>query len=350
MTQTQFFDEHTLYVNSGVGREDQLTSSLNQALENAEKELKRTIPCKFKINLLINKDGDYFGFGYLRVSNPEVYWMILGKNSDGTERVVESKDPYWIPPLPLPPGEEIDLYQTNMSWGDIVMEEEKHKHPIIREELDSLMVLPGYEYDDNQYEHLKQTAVEEGKVSESVPKIGYFEISRAFSKNAKEGRTSNKLCARNVPNWIPDSVFKNIFILYATDPTKKVRVNNCKNDDTYPVISSVETKKQGRMLFVMYDPSEHDGLFALLMTRKVRIQHPNNRDLKCTLIFDHAYDNSNGGNNNNNRNRKNKDPRGKDDYITRREKRFQEKKETPGVKKEWKKYNPTSFTNSRDDI
>ena len=349
MSKVKHYDQSTLYVTSGVAREHQLLNSLKCSLADVRKELGEELECQFKVNLIVDKDGNYYGFGYIRVSNPEVYWMLLGKNPDGTERCLEYLDPNWIPPLPLSESErEIDYINTNLSWAELVAEEEKYIHPYIREELEPLMKLAGYTYNREQKEHLYQIALKEGKNIEVIPEMGYFEISRAYCHNVDINKSSNKLCARYVPDWIPEIVFKNIFRHYASDPNKQVNVHDEDNiiTDTYPLISSMQGKKQGRLVFVTYDPEEQDGLFALLMTRKVKIQHPKNKELKCTLVFDHAYDNKNKSYNNNNNNNNNKD-----DYIERRKKKLKKSDTVTNAKLTNAKVGKKAHSKySRDDL
>jgi len=380
----KYFDTHTLYVTSGVARVEQLYKSLRIAIKNGEENLyhedlekfissnnininkdlesdntvllsdqnkqiveklvqlghtppeKKCLECKIRVNLIVSKNGDYFGFGYIHVSKEEVYWMLLGKNPDGTDRVLEYLDPDWVPPLPKPKltAEEEEERFSSMKWYEIAEEEDKYIHPTIRQVLGPLMVLPGYEYDDMQYRHHQEIAKREGKDPSKVPLTGYFELSRAYARDVDPGKMHNVLCARQVPDWIPPVAFKQIFRDYASDNITQILVkgsnynnsdtdnnnndtnenenendnisdnddkndnNDNKNDDntgdsydTYPFINLIDGKKEtGRIVFITFDYNTKDAIFALLMTRKVTITHPKNPNLTCTLIFDHAYE------------------------------------------------------------
>ena len=358
-TRLKYFDTHTLYVTSGVAREEQLYIALRIAIKNGEErlynedledfifdldesdllkslgswetlmeknnlivskliELDRTPPektsleCRIRVNLIVNKNGDYYGFGYIHVSKEEVYWMLLGKNPDGTDRVLEYLDPEWLPPLPKPKlteEEEQERY-SNMKWYEIAEEEDKYVHPVIKQVLKPLMTVPGYKYDEMQYKHLQEIALEKEKDPTKVPEMGYFELSRAYARDVELGKMTNVLCARQVPEWIPSIAFKSIFKGYASDPTTKIlqkkstdqRKQQGEGDgdagrvpedvyDSYPFVSLIEGKKDGgKIVFVTFEPDTRDAIFALLMTRKVHIVHPRNSKLRCTLIFDHAYE------------------------------------------------------------
>ena len=347
MSRCQHFDVNTLYVTSGVARADQLEKCLSESIQDVLSRIKTLkefeenydssydsndndiyddenyigldseleLDPSFRTNLIVDRNGKLFGYGYIYVTSPEIYWMLLGRNPDGTERYSEYKDPDWIPPLPKEDNKDDDNHsETKLSWAEMIQEEEKYIHPTIKETLPPLMKIPGYTYDPEQYEHLRQVEIENDKIPDNVPKMGFFELSRAYVKNIEVNKCSHKLCARYVPDWIPDSEFKRIFKFYVYDKTKKVikKSNSNKNknnknsknkneDDTYPVITSIQSKNQGRIVFVMFDPTEKDGLFALLMTRKVNITHPKDPSKKCTLIFDHAYENLTNLNHDDNR-------------------------------------------------
>ncbi len=373
MSRQKHYNEHTLYVTSGVAREEQLRLSLNQAIQTAEinynyenlmdylialklnptidtelpkrdqidtiieylksenKELppKKLFPCDIKINLIVNKYGEYFGFGYIWLSNPEVYHMLLGKNPDGSDRIKEYLDPNWIPPFPAPKMTEEErshMFKT-MSWFEITIEEEKYIHPTITEYLNPLTTIPGYRYNDEQYNHLREMAVREGTEPNDVPTMGYFEVSRAYTRTVDDGKMSNVLCARQVPSWVPPQDFKEHFTYCADDSRVKIKRKISGSDnhvyDTYPFVDLIDSKDpRYKTAFVTFDPETRDAAFSLLMNRKVTM-YPDDPEKKHVLIFDHAFENSqpknnrvnhnnrdmkpvNNNNNNNNNNRDNR--------------------------------------------
>jgi hypothetical protein len=298
-------------VESGVATQEQVAECMKKAIADAEKILKVKNSCKFKVNLIVDKEGKYFGFGYIRVSNPKVYWMLLGKNPDGSERVEEKLDPNWK--MPENPNanltfDEILEKNRNKTWYDISKEEEQFVQPKIKVVLPPLVTIPGFHYDKDQIAHLKDLAredaeneneegeQEEGELTlKEVPDIGYFEISRAYASDPEPGMLKNRLCARNVPDWIPVEAFKGIFSFYVSNESKKdkatIRVGNKEITDTYPIVNYVESKNGGRIVFITFDPNTKDAIFALLMTKKTHITNPRNPKQKTTLIFMHAFDN-----------------------------------------------------------
>jgi hypothetical protein len=346
----KLFDEHTLYVVSGVAKKEQLYNALRKAIKQSEERLdnerlkeylenkndmfvesinptlslsnknkiireylsrnykkvpkKKTFECDIDVNVLIDRNGVYYGFCYVFVSNDEVYWMLLGRNPDGGERVLEYLDPEWIPPLPR---SEKEPERVITDWYEMTLEEDKYIHPTIRESLEPLLIVPGYKYDKKQLTHLQTIAIQDNEDPLEVPNMGYFEISRAYSKDVPCDKMRNVLCARRVPNWITKDMLKEIFKRYAT--TGKVTADG----DSYPLISLVEGKTDNNnIVFVTYDSESTDAIFALLMTRKIIKKHPKNPNIKAMLIFDHAFENNKrkkynnkSGNNNNNYKNKN---------------------------------------------
>ena len=279
----KYLDDSILYIDSGVAHSEQISACLKIAIKDAEKVLKKDTKCRFKINLLVNKEGEYFGYGYIWISCPEIYWMLLGKNPDGTERVEEYPDPNWKSPNVVKENNLKETNEvkhnenTNMNWIDIVEQEDAYVQPMIKKVLPPLVTFTGYEYDEDQIQHLKELQEDNNE----IPKMGYFEISRGYAIDAPPGTLRHRICARNVPNWIPLEAFKSIFSFYI------------QNKDTdYPIVNFVEAKKGGKIVFITFDPAKKDAIFTLLMTKKTVLINPKNPKQTVTLIFSHAFDNT----------------------------------------------------------
>jgi len=288
----RYNDTHTLFIDSGVATSEQVSECLKNAIYEAEKVLGYKTNCKYKVNLIVDKEGKYFGFGYIRVSDEKIYWMLLGRNPDGTERVEEYPDPDWVAPPNLNEGlteKEIEERNKTKTWAQLAEEEEAFIQPKIKKILPPLVTIPGYEYEKEQIEHLREL-----DPNAEIPKTGYFEISRAYASDPAVGVMKNRICARKVPNWIPPEAFKMIFSSYVSEESKgkkaTIRVGNKDITDTYPIVNFVDSKK-GRIVFITFDPKTNDAIFCLLMTKKTRIINPSNPQEKTTLIFTHSFDN-----------------------------------------------------------
>lgn len=304
MQNTKHYDEHILFVDCGVATTKQVSECIKQAILDAEEVLEHSTNCRFKVNLIVGKKGEYFGFGYIYVSSSEIYWMLLGRNADGTERIEEFPDPDWTPPVDCTQNKSKDDTKTKdpqgsangstqgfaqKTWIDIVEEEDAKIQPIIKRALPPLVTIPGYKYDEDQLAHLREISN-----NQDIPEMGYFEISRGYATDAPQGRIKHRLHARNVPDWITEAAFKSIFSPYTSDTKKEgtVRLGNESKTDKYPIISFLNPKHGGRIVFISFDPLTKDAIFALLMTKKLSIVCPTNTDLRATLIFTHAYDNN----------------------------------------------------------
>lgn len=308
-TKSKYMDTHTLHVESGVANERQLVEVLTKAVKDAEDYLGWENKTRFKVNLIVGKNGEYFGYGYVRISKPEVYWLLLGKNPDGSDRYEEYPDPNWTPPK-LDNSKDKNL--ESKSWAQIAEEEEAMIHPMIRKNLPPLITIPGYEYDEEQKAHLlslkKEGGDEDKKEKEGdgdnkkddnkkeIPNMGYIIISRAYASDPEDSNMlKNRICATKIPEWIPKEAFKSIFSFYTSEESRNkkgtVYLDNEKEiTETYPIVHFVDTKKVGRMAFITFDPATKDCLFALLMTKKTRLINPKNPTEKATIVFTHAYD------------------------------------------------------------
>jgi len=292
VNQKHYYNQHTLYVRSGVAYPSQLMDSLKKAIEETTIKVNKPIPCRYKVNLIVGRSGKYYGFGYIWVTNPEVYYMLIGKNPDGSERVIYEDDPNWKEPEKSLEETLDNLKCSNKSWADDLEEEEElrkqYNCPQIKKELPILMTLPGYEYDTEQLEHVKKLALSEGYKG-PIPTKGYFQISPAFVTDLDDKYCHNVLCSRNIPLWISEQDIKNIFIPYTSDSiTKYIRkIKGKKIADTYPFV----TINENRVAFITFHLETRDAQFALLMTRKVTLNNQNGESF--VLIFNHSYNTSN---------------------------------------------------------
>lgn len=290
------YDNHTLYVNSGVATKAQLTTAFHRALKDVSKTLNRPVTTAFKVNVVI-VHGNYVGYSYVRVQNPEVYNMLIGKNPDGTERVEYIDDPNWQPPAKASVIEDEIDFETfmsaptnNKSWAELMDEEEEMKPAKIRQLLPPLMKLPSYQYDQEQIKHVTKLLEEQhhglSETKVTVPTHGHFEVSRAYVSPVDDRFAPNILCSRNIPAWITENDLKVAFSPYASDITTKHRrkVNGRFISEAYPYV----TINNGRVAFVTFDPVGHDAQFALLMTRKLELTS-HDRQTSVQLVFNHAF-------------------------------------------------------------
>jgi len=276
----KYYNPHILYVSTGIAFPWQLSQSIKQAIKDASIRLQREIETRFKINIIIDHSGKNYGYGYIWFTNPEVCYMLCGKNPDGSERCEYIDDTDWVPPSEPRPNrtlEEVLEHIKGKSWAEITDEEDeierRYTCPKKKIELPPLMVLPPYDYTPEQLK----------LIQDSNETVGYFKVSPAYVKDVEDIYYPNILCGRNIPNWITEEDLKDIFIPYTTNSSFKIKrkINGIYFYDTYPFVTI--TKK---IAFITFDTNTHDASFALLMCRKIEIEKNNQ---KCLIIFNHSY-------------------------------------------------------------
>lgn len=294
-----YYNPHIIYVNTGVATTEQLINSIKLSLKNVSVDLKRQVTTKFKVNIIVDRSGKNYGYGYVWFTNTEVYYMLIGKNPDGSERVEWREDLNWVPPVeprPIRSLEEELAKNKGKSWCDIIEEEEeeeaKYTRPVKKVILPPLMVLPDYQLDDNQKEiyRIQQEALarQNGTWKEDlkieVPDYLKFEVGPARVGEVDDKFVHNILCGRNIPIWISEKDLKDVFSPYASDTKTKVKrkVNGETVMDTYPFV----TINNKRIAFITYDPKTRDAQFALMMTRKFDFTKG---DKTCMLIFNQSF-------------------------------------------------------------
>jgi hypothetical protein len=343
--EVRYYNNHIIHVNCGVARQEQLSSDIRRAVKVASDTLGRAIETSFKINIIIDRSGRRYGYGYVWFTNPEVYYMLLGKNPDGSENVQYREDPNWVPPPDAPSPRSLDDEMTTFhgrSWVDIMEEEERYTRPLIKIQLPPLMTLSAYQLDsqqkaiwrpyfegeilfDNKNDFTKELHQElmaalpttplltllkaKDVASELQQKIrtimidkahahGYtfdgtsvippdwekFKVAAAHVEESEPDVSHHILCGRYIPTWITEKSLKAIFTPYATDSVTATRrkVNGEVIADTYPFV----TINNKRIAFVTFDSRTRDAQFALLMTRKLELSHGSD---KVAVVFNQSY-------------------------------------------------------------
>lgn len=146
-TGCQLFNKHTLNLRTtGLSREE-VSGAIQTLLASIKKDHNLTTPVY--LNYVNRFDRDtrsvvHSGVCYLYIKDPRVFYMILGQNPDGTDRVETKPDPDWVPPKEE--EEEIKVsfdFNSGMGWGDMMVElekaESKKEAPLIRIQLPSLV-------------------------------------------------------------------------------------------------------------------------------------------------------------------------------------------------------------------
>ena len=310
----KYYDTHTLSINSAVATNEQLVASVNSSFKAYCTKYKKSLDCTYQINWVTDKFGKPLGFGYLWLSNPEVYYMLLGQNPDGTERMEYQKDPKWQAPEKPLDDALAEVQHTSTSWADWADDddaiEQQYICPTIKKQLPPLMTLPKFAYTASQklaVKQLQEAAKEDTLTPEegclTDPNNGTFLIKAARVKDVEEKYKHNMLFCGDVPSSVKAEDLKRMFTQYVSD-TKAVCVSRtCSNDpkrgdvrkpnkspiyESYPIVSINDNHGTGRrMAFITFDHHTKDAQFALLMTK--RTIYPLDRNRSAIMYFSHCY-------------------------------------------------------------
>ena len=244
----------TLYITTGVAHAHQIKALLDESIEKAKsmpEVFGADFECSAVLNLVRRFDGNYMGYGFGDVTNPKLYYALIGCNVDGSDRAELVDDPNWKPP---------SFKKDETSWAD----QEDDGPPIppkIRKELPPLIQLEKYEYDEQQKEHLQTTETH-----------GYISISPAFiTPGVNTEYDDCSLYVSEVPTIDYDFLYE-LFARYAryTHPSEdnryypRINIRKCipRNDQ------KVEGKT-GIFAIIEY-AHPYDASFALCMLQKIR--------------------------------------------------------------------------------
>lgn len=313
MSADYFSDTHTLYVKCDCATAEQIRRSFSEALTTYQATTGTKLECRFKVNLVEDRNGTSFKIAFVFVTNSSVYYMLLGKNPDGSDRIEYRDDPSWSPPTD---GDVNDagwstisppVFKPGMSWADETEAEEEYQRQVEAEKqryicpkipvtLEPLMVLPPYRLTPQQIETKRQKICEEnyGKPDfdpsrVDIPELAYFSVSAAIAKPVEHKYMPNILKCKNVPDWVTKDDLKVQFAPYVSDAeTPQERsIKGRRIEETYPFVNI----NDDRVAFIIFDPSTNDAYFALHMMKKTIITKTMGDGSRnsVTLIFGHSF-------------------------------------------------------------
>jgi hypothetical protein len=291
----RFVNDGVIYFECGAADSDQIDKLLRYCLKETSVALNRDVKSDFLINLVTARNGYKMGHAFIWIENPVFFYVLIGKNPDGTDRVLWRDDPNWVCPEREEKEERTDFDDKNKSWFDIDeedrIEENKYKCPQIAEHLPPLIKMPSFEFSEKQRVELlnmmklknKKNGINAEIKIEEVPIICTFKPEAAYVPPLTEGASSNKLMALNVPTWVSEEMIKNVFSRYAHNNQIKRRrpYNRSYIEDTFPYVTI--TPKQ--VVYIEFDNNSNDAAFARMLHRQL---HFNKGDQKASLVFEHV--------------------------------------------------------------
>ena len=221
---------------------DEIVNLFKTQIKNLEKNLRTKFPCEYEFVQADDVNGNPLRFGYLWISNKEVYNMCKGLNPNGTERIKEIKNNS-SPKLlekklrefmlkPVKPG---DL------WADIQEEEDK----IIE-----------------MYSGTKKVKLDKLiDLDKWMEKYTNFVITPYVMK-----KVNKVLIAHNIPEFVTEKMIKDVFSKF----TNKFKV------------IFIDTQKFRICKVIFANP--YECCASLEMRRKVKLTDRTGKQ-SCVLIF-----------------------------------------------------------------
>jgi hypothetical protein len=259
------FDQHTLYAEINDATYEQLQYVLHTIIQKLNKV------CKYYINIVESKTG--FRCAYIYVTNKHVYYAIIGKNFDGSERIKYVDDPDFVEPE-IPLDEALELYYKRdlsscFNWADDTEQFEdiqnKYICPKIKISEPVLIEIPNYNLGCS------------------------IEFGPAYVKPVPKNYKHNVLVCFSIPKWI---TVENLKYHFAKFNTYKVPSDSIEKKK-YPIISIKHgPNPKGGNARITYHHSTNDSHFALIFSKYVTITNKNNTEsqlCKFWYLKDNSY-------------------------------------------------------------
>jgi hypothetical protein len=304
-TGVTYTDNHTLFIKCTVAYEYQLEESLTNAIKNV-KHICPNLDTDFKINMVTNGKNEYIGVSYVRVNDPRVYHMLLGKNPDGSERTEEKLDVDWKIPTPeenemvekqisqIPEpefiienswGEYSDLYDEYIEKINEIRRQLHQKKTTIK--LDPLTKLNPYPIDNLQKERYRVRQIVKNQDnpdfspdSIAIPEELHFEVLPAMATKTGVEFIPYILKCTNIPHSINAHQLKSILAPYVSD-SKSIyhwNVMGTRSDESFPYVY-LDTN---RVASIIFDNRTRDAQFALFLIKKLKLANK-------VCWFSHCY-------------------------------------------------------------
>lgn len=316
----KYYDNHTLYIKCSVTNQQQLSNALSKAIIMAKKITNSNIDPRFKINMVKNSQNEFIGIAYVRVKDPKIYHMLLGRNPDGSERFEERYDREWREPtqeeidavdyqisLIPTPSEHPDWEKIQDDWGKadymectyekLVGDLRKALYPQkITVKLDPLIQLEPYRLDANQKERYKSWQTIKNSDNPDfdpsklvIPETLPFTVECAASVKLNVKQSPHILKCVNVPSYITPSYLKQMFTPFVSDCETLYhwKVMGVVTDEPYPYVH-IDSKRTASIIF---DSQTHDAEFALFLTKRSEVSGTDKNGNKLTnvLWFGHSF-------------------------------------------------------------
>lgn len=255
---SKLFDTHSLYIYTQKDSEEEIYSTFKNLFPESE----------YYINIVYDKNLKPLGFGYIYVTNSDVFWKLLNKDKYGNNLSKIINNPNW-----------------KKLEGDSYTEKKlklENRIKSIREELEIIKETeyPWWGPYSCKDDELKKAIKNYNNFLNDIPdkisidyKIDYgikYEYSRAFCFETDYNLSKSLLISKKIPDW-----------LKVEDFLEKFKKFNSSRDEKYPLIDI-----NNNDVYIKFDSLTNDASFSLLFLKKIDFEKNNQ---KVTLIFYNSY-------------------------------------------------------------
>lgn len=332
-----FLDQSTLYVNAKALDKEQVEGALEQLRETLV-EYFPDVPEYKRFTYLINiveasaSGVGFKGLSYIRVSEPMVYYLLIGMNPDGSERIEIRPNPEFIePPYPKLTGNDFEDQLLINKYN------EEMNNSTVKVQLPPIVRLSRVKYDPEQMEELIEGWHDEleskgldpdnyyvsADFREKHPmpqEFGIIDVSPSHilipnnpkrepwtrENDGKERKIVavvkdyTRIMSPNCPTWIAENnnyILHQLFDEFSTDTSfhpevingVSVQVRNYPQFEITDVtVGKGNEKRNVKRVEVIFSPEERcksDASFCLQMRTKNDIRSILNPNYKAKVIF-----------------------------------------------------------------
>lgn len=318
-------NEHNVYVRTGVATVEQLSKATEEFKRfmkaSADPLIKAAANTEIEVNLVTNMAGVSNMNGYLWAESPITYYLLCGRNPDGSERIEEIDNEEEAPEED--DEDELVGFKSKSGFNLNSSFKFKSEKPKIIKKLPALIPFPGYEYTPEQreinhkylFEQEKILAEKENREPREIPvqRFGYFILEGSHTPTLSSGQRPN-LLRGEVPKWVTSRILYNKFAKFAMNKaTEYSQGKQIKEKDMYGIEHDVYTygtffrihmynttirgRDNDRVVCIEYSQSVNaTGIFAIQMRRKTTFINPNptsDEDKQVICIFDYFRNKTN---------------------------------------------------------
>jgi len=218
-----------LFIHSGILEENQVKDILLDCIKLLQEKYK-VGDSELEINVVKNKEGKKFGHTYAWVSNPKVFYALIGMGLDGKPLpCVQKPDPNWRPPEK---SYDDAIAEVEGDWAMEEEIEELYKPGIISVPGEPLVTPSAVPYSQWQISQLDDENEDD--------EYGFIEIYDV--KITKRAEKLNTIFSNNIPRWLDEKIMKKKLQKFERDGRQHSKKDGTKF--TYPIVKIRE--KSGR--------------------------------------------------------------------------------------------------------